>query len=308
MSRELKNWGMLLFLATIWGSSFILMKRGMIDKVSGDSIFSSNQVGAMRMLFASSALFPLGLRYFKSFNSVKFILSLAVVAFLGNFVPAFLFTYAETGISSGYAGMLNSCTPIFTLIIGTLLFKQPLVRLQVLGVAIGTVGIVWLVNGVSVVDTSGSVWHVLAVVLATLFYAISVNTIKYNLNGIKPLKITSMAFTLSFIPALLLFFHFDTPATIVSNSYAPSALIYIGILALIGTAFSVVIFNILIANSSALFASSVTYFIPIVALLIGLWDGEVMSIYQVLAMLVILSGVYIANVLGKRKEKKDQRI
>ena len=308
MSRELKNWGMLLFLATIWGSSFILMKRGMIDKVSGDSIFSSNQVGAMRMLFASSALLPLGLRHFKSFNSVKFILSLAVVAFLGNFVPAFLFTYAETGISSGYAGMLNSCTPIFTLIIGTLLFKQPLVRLQVLGVAIGTVGIVWLVNGVSVVDTSGSVWHVLAVVLATLFYAISVNTIKYNLNGIKPLKITSMAFTLSFIPALILFFHFDTPATIVSNSYAPSALIYIGILALIGTAFSVVIFNILIANSSALFASSVTYFIPIVALLIGLWDGEVMSIYQVLAMLVILSGVYIANVLGKRKEKKDQRI
>ena len=308
MSRELKNWGMLLFLATIWGSSFILMKRGMIDKVSGDSIFSSNQVGAMRMLFASSALLPLGLRHFKSFKSVKFILSLAVVAFLGNFVPAFLFTYAETGISSGYAGMLNSCTPIFTLIIGTLLFKQPLVRLQVLGVAIGTVGIVWLVNGVSVVDTSGSVWHVLAVVLATLFYAISVNTIKYNLNGIKPLKITSMAFTLSFIPALILFFHFDTPATIVSNSYAPSALIYIGILALIGTAFSVVIFNILIANSSALFASSVTYFIPIVALLIGLWDGEVMSIYQVLAMLVILSGVYIANVLGKRKEKKDQRI
>ena len=280
----------------------------MIDKVSGDSIFSSNQVGAMRMLFASSALLPLGLRHFKSFNSVKFILSLAVVAFLGNFVPAFLFTYAETGISSGYAGMLNSCTPIFTLIIGTLLFKQPLVRLQVLGVAIGTVGIVWLVNGVSVVDTSGSVWHVLAVVLATLFYAISVNTIKYNLNGIKPLKITSMAFTLSFIPALILFFHFDTPATIVSNSYAPRALIYIGILALIGTAFSVVIFNILIANSSALFASSVTYFIPIVALLIGLWDGEVMSIYQVLAMLVILSGVYIANVLGKRKEKKDQRI
>ena len=308
MSREFKNWGMLLFLAVIWGSSFLLMKRGMIDKVSGDAIFSSNQVGAMRMLFASSALLPIGLRHFKSFNSVKIVLSLAVVAFLGNFMPAFLFTYAETGISSGYAGMLNSCTPIFTLIIGTLFFKQPLVRLQVLGVAIGTVGIVWLVNGVSVVDTSGSVWHVLAVVLATLFYASSVNTIKYNLSGIKPLKITSMAFSLSFIPALLLFFFFDTPATIVTNPHASTALIYIGILALIGTAFSVIIFNILIANSSALFASSVTYFIPIVALLIGLWDGEVMSIYQVLAMLVILSGVYIANVLGKRKEKKAQRI
>lgn len=308
MSREFKNWGMLLFLAVIWGSSFILMKRGMVDKVSGEAIFSSNQVGAMRILFASSVLMPLGIKHFKSFNSFKIILSLAVVAFLGNFMPAFLFTYGQTGISSGYAGMLNSCTPIFTLIVGTLLFKQPLVRLQVVGVVIGTIGIVWLVNGVSVVDTSGSVWHVLAVVLATLFYAISVNTIKYNLSGIKALKITSMAFSLSFIPALLLFLYFDTPETIVSSPYASKALIYIAILALIGTAFSVVIFNILIANSSALFASSVTYFIPIVALLIGLWDGEVMSIYQVLAMLVILSGVYIANVLGKRKEKKAQRI
>lgn len=308
MSREFKNWGMLLFLAVIWGSSFLLMKRGMIDKVSGEAIFSSNQVGAMRMLFASSVLLPFGLRHFRSFNSIKTILSLAVVAFLGNFIPAFLFTFGQTGISSGYAGMLNSCTPIFTLLVGTLFFKQPLVRLQVLGVVIGTLGIIWLVNGVSVVDTSGSILHVLAIVLATFFYAISVNTIKNNLVGIKALKITSMAFSLSFIPALFLFFFFDVPETIVHNPHATNALIYIGVLALVGTAFSVIIFNILIANSSALFASSVTYFIPIIAILIGLWDGELLSIYQVLAMLVILSGVYIANVLGKRKEKKEQRI
>jgi drug/metabolite transporter (DMT)-like permease len=308
MSREFKNWAMLLFLAVIWGSSFILMKRGMIDKVSGEAIFSSNQVGAMRMLFASSVLLPLGLRYFRSFNSIKIVLSLAVVAFLGNFIPAFLFTFGQTGISSGYAGMLNSCTPIFTLLVGTLFFKQPLVRLQVVGVVIGTLGIIWLVNGVSVVDTSGSILHVLAIVLATFCYAISVNTIKNNLAGIKALKITSMSFSLSFIPALFLFFFFDVPETIVHNPHASNALIYIGVLALVGTAFSVIIFNILIANSSALFASSVTYFIPIVAILIGLWDGELLSIYQVLAMLVILSGVYIANVLGKRKEKKEQRI
>jgi len=148
----------------------------------------------------------------------------------------------------------------------------------------------------------------LAIVLATFFYSLSVNTIKNNLAGIKALKITSMAFSLSFIPALFLFFFFDVPETIVQNPRASNALIYIGVLAIVGTAFSVIIFNILIANSSALFASSVTYFIPIVAILIGLWDGELLSIYQVMAMLVILSGVYIANVLGKRKEKKAQRI
>ena len=304
MSRELKNWGMLLLLALVWGSSFILMKRGMIHKDTGDAIFNSNQVAALRMLIASAFLLPLGLRHFAEFKKIKLVLNLGVVAFVGNFFPAFLFTYAETGISSGFAGMLNSCTPIFTLLLGTWFFRQKLIQLQVIGVIVGTIGIIWLVNSVSVVDTSGSWLHVMAVVLATLFYAMSVNVIRYNLVGINPLKITTMAFSLSFIPALILFFTLDIPATIRTTPYLWEGLIPIIILSLIGTAISVIIFNELIAKSSALFASSVTYFIPIVAVLIGLWDGEQLSIIQILAMLVILSGVYVANVIGRRKRMK----
>lgn len=304
MSRELKNWGILLFLALIWGSSFLLMKRGMFDKDTGDQIFSNNQVAAMRMLFAATALLPFGLRNLKIIRSRKTLISLIAVAFLGNFLPAFLFTYAETGISSGYAGMLNSCTPILTLIIGSVFFRQPLIKLQVAGVLIGTVGIIGLINGVNVVDTSGSVYHVLAVVLATLFYATAVNTIRFNLSHIKPIKMTSVAFSISFIPALILFFLFDTPEIIVSNNHATSALAYILILAIIGTAFAVLIFNHLINNSSALFASSVTYFIPIVAVLMGLLDGETISWMQVFSMLIILGGVFLANVWVKLRKKQ----
>lgn len=305
MSRELKNWGILLFLALIWGSSFLLMKRGMIDKVTGDQIFSNNQVASMRMLFAAAVLLPFGLRNLRIIKNGKILISLIAVAFLGNFLPAFLFTYAETGISSGYAGMLNSCTPIFTLIIGSIFFKQPLIKLQIVGVLIGTIGIIGLVNGVNVVDTSGSVFHVLAVVLATLFYATAVNTIRFNLSHIKPIKMTSVAFTISFLPALILFFTFDTPETILANKHATNALIYILILAVIGTAFAVLVFNYLINKSSALFASSVTYFIPIVAVLIGLIDGEKISWMQVFSMFVILGGVFMANVWGRRRKKRE---
>jgi len=303
MSKRLKSWGMLLFLSLIWGSSFILMKRGMIDKATGNLIFTNNQVGAMRMLFSSAALLPIGLRNIKIVSSFKIGFSLFIVALMGNFLPAFLFTYAETGISSGYAGMLNSATPIFTLIFGSLLFKDKLYRLQVLGVGLGTIGIIGLVNGVTVVDTSGTWFHVGAVVLATVCYSLSANTLHHNLSHLKALKVTSVAFSFSFVPALLLFFYFNTPQTILHHENAPNALIYILILALVGTALSVVIFNQLIKQTSALFASSVTYLIPIVAVVLGFIDGETISWIQVISMGVILSGIFVANGLTKKRSK-----
>lgn len=302
MKEELKNWGMLLLLALVWGSSFILMKRGMIDKETGDAIFSSNQVGTLRMLLAATVFLPIGLRHVSVLKNKKMFLNLMGVAFLGNFFPAFLFTFAETGISSGYAGMLNSCVPIFTLIIGATLFSQKLLKLQVLGVILGTIGIIGLVNGVSVIDTSGQWYHVFAVVCATICYASSVNIIRHNLGHLKPLTVTSVAFSLSFLPALILFFVFNVPATIETNVHAPVALIYIGVLAVFGTAIAVWIFNHLINRSSALFASSVTYFIPIVAVVIGFIDDEEISGLQIISMLVILGGVFIANAWPKIKQ------
>ncbi|PKR80313.1 hypothetical protein CW751_10705 [Brumimicrobium salinarum] len=295
MKSSVKNALLLLVLSLVWGSSFILMKRGMIDKETGDAIFSSNQVGSMRMLFASTVLLPIGIRSLKMITSFKIGVSLAVVSLAGSFIPAFLFTFAETGISSGYAGMLNSTTPIFTLIIGVLLFRQKLIQNQILGVLIGTIGIIVLVNGVSVIDTSGTYLHVLAIILATLCYALSTNTMRYNLSHLPPLKVTSVAFVFAFLPALFLFLFFDTPKTIIENEHASQALIYILILAILGTALSLILFNYVISKTSALYGSSVTYLIPIVAVLIGFLDGEVISWLQIAAMFIILIGVYVAN-------------
>jgi drug/metabolite transporter (DMT)-like permease len=294
VKSESKGWLLLIVLACIWGSSFILMKKAMYTS-NGETIFTDPQVGALRMLFASAVLLPFGISTLRQIKSVKLFISLAIVGFFGNFFPAFLFTYAETGISSGFTGMLNSFTPIFTVIIGFTIFKVRLNALQISGVVIGTLGIYLLMSSGLDISKTGSWKHVGAVVLATLCYAISLNTIKHTLQSIKPLQITSLAFLIILLPALFMSFHFDTLNTIKNNPNAADGLIALIILSVIGTALAVILFNRLISVTSALFASSVTYFIPIVAVLIGIYFKESMSFTQVCAMFVILIGVLFVN-------------
>jgi len=270
-----------------------------MEAEDGTPVFSDDQVGALRMFLASSALLPLGIRYLGKINSLKSLLALSIVGFSGNFFPAFLFTYAESGISSGFAGMLNSFTPIFTILIGLAVFKAKLTAIQLIGVLVGTVGIYFLVMAGQGVSMTGNWSHIGAVILATLLYGISLNTIKYTLQQFTAIEITSLAFTIIFLPSFLAVWNFDTVTTLNTNPNAPESLVFIGILALIGTALAVILFNRLISSSSAIFASSVTYFIPIVAVLIGFNFGEKISLGQVLAMCVILSGVSLIN-LGPR--------
>jgi drug/metabolite transporter (DMT)-like permease len=300
MSKQTISWLLLLLLACIWGSSFILMKKGMFA-VDGTAIFSSEQVGSLRMLIAALALLPISIGKLKKL-SWKNILPLAIVGFCGNFFPAFLFTYAETGISSGLAGMLNSFTPIFTIIIGFLFFKTKLTNKQILGTIIGTLGIIALVLTGKTASLNGDWDHILAIVLATLLYAISLTTIKNKLSNFNSFEITSLAFLIIFPFSIGGFFITDTLQTFNSNPLAYQGIFYIIILSIVGTALAVVLFNRIIAFSSALFASSVTYFIPIVAVLIGFTFGETINLWQVLSMLIVLSGVIIANVSLKKSK------
>lgn len=271
---------------------------------AGDAIFSDRQVAALRMTFASLALAPFALLKLNKIMRWKDVLLLSIVGFSGNFFPAYLFTYAETGISSGYTGMLNSFTPIFALIIGFAIFRNKLTSIQILGVLVGTVGIVLLSVSGADLSISGSMWHIGAVIIATLCYAISLNTIKYTLQAYSGLEITAIAFFMILLPAVASNIYDDTWSVIVTNPHAGEGLFYIAILSIVGTAFAVYLFNILIANSSVLFSSSVTYLIPIVAVVIGLMYGEAINIYQVLSMGVILLGVFIANVVPRLRKKE----
>jgi drug/metabolite transporter (DMT)-like permease len=308
MSKELKGWLLLLLLACIWGSSFILMKKGMFAN-DGSPIFSDTQVGSLRMLIASLVLLPFGLKHLKHIKNFKQLLSLSIVGFFGNFFPAFLFTYSETGISSGFAGMLNSFTPIFTVLIGYFIFKVKLTPIQLIGILIGTVGIYFLMAAGKSISKTGNWSHIIAVVVATLFYGISLNTIKHTLQQFSAIQITSLAFTVILPPSLIATYGFGTFSTIRVNPHALDGLLYISILSIIGTALAVVLFNRIISVRSALFASSVTYFIPVVAVIIGYFFKEQIGYWQVVAMFIILAGVILVNLgplLLKRKESEKK--
>lgn len=301
MTKEKKGWLYLILLALIWGSSFILMKKGMFTS-DGQDIFSDSQVASLRMIFAGTVLLPFAFRSIHKLKNLKTTLFLLVVGLCGNFFPAFLFTYAETGVSSGFTGMLNSFTPIFALSIGFIVFKERLTKIQITGVTIGITGVVLLMIAGKNLEIKGEWSHLFAIVLATLFYAISLNTIKHRLSHLKSLEIASLAFFLILMPSIIVGLNNGTLDTISTNKFALQGMFYIAILSVIGTAIALVIFNQLIAISSVLFASSVTYLIPVVAVLIGLYFGEKISILQIGAMLIVLGGVFIANYLGRKKK------
>ena len=300
MSKESTSWMYLVGLSAIWGSSFILMKKAMYT-VDGHEIFTDTQVAAMRMVIAASVLLPFAIRGLRRIESLKEFLLLAIVGTCGNFLPSFLFTYAETGISSGYAGMLNSFTPIFALVIGFAVFRQRLTRIQMIGVAVGTVGVVLLMLSGKNLSISGGWGHILAIVLATFCYAVSLNTIKHTLQKFKSFEITSLSFLIILLPSIFIAWKQGTLEEIQTNKFASEGLMYLAVLSVVGTAFAVIIFNKLVTISSVLFASSVTYLIPVFAVVIGLYFGEQINMYQVASMLIVLGGVFVANYSSKLK-------
>ena len=302
MGDRLLSWILLIVLAIIWGSSFILMNKGMFTS-DGSELYSSNQVAAFRIFFASLFLAPIALRSLKIIDKKNFFPFL-IVGMCGNFFPAFLFTYAETELNHSLVGVLNSTTPIFTIILGVLFFKMEVTIWHIVGICISTFGLYGLLGIGAELDFSASLTYVGAVLLATLCYATSLNTIKRYLTHIPPIKLTSLAFFLVLIPSGIILFSIFPDSSFEWNEEYQKGLMYILILGIIGTSIAVILFNRMIQMSSAIFASSVTYLIPIVALVWGFADGENVNWIQTVSMLLIIGGVLIINLASRRKAQK----
>ena len=286
MEKAINNYLTLLFLAIIWGSSFILMKRGL-------EVFDFMQVATLRIFIAFISLIPFLPKAFKNVKR-KHYLPIIIMALLGNGIPAFLFTKAQTHLDSSLVGILNAIVPLFTLILGVYFFKSNPTKTNIVGIVLGLFGAVLLtVNSLSGgVEVNFYVW---LVVLATVFYAISINVIKKYLSDLNASSITALAFLIIGPLSSVYLFSTDFTAVLVSNENGLMALVYIALLSVCGTSMAVIIFNKLISRSSAIFASSVTYLIPIVAILWGVFDGEIITPYHLFGMLIIFSGVYLVN-------------
>lgn len=281
------RWFYLIILAIVWGSSFILMKKALIG-------LTPIQVGALRIIITGILLILVG---FKSISTIKkkHWWPLFLTAILGTFFPVFLFAYAVRAIDSSITSILNSLTPLNTLIIGALIFGFTFKRHQVIGVLIGFTGTALLIFKGAELNPSQNYIFAALPIISSIGYAFNVNIIKKHLSDLSALALTVGNFVLIIIPAFIVLWYSDFFQTITYNETTNLSLLYVSILAIFGTAFAKTLFNKLIQISSPLFATSVTYLIPIIAVFWGLLDHENLSLIQLIGGVIILAGVYLAN-------------
>ena len=280
-------WLLLGVLSIIWGSSFILMKRGL-------EIYDPIQVAGLRLSISFLAMLPLAVRNWHKVTRRDWPF-LVIVGWAGSGFPAFLFALAQTRISSAVAGMLNSLTPIFTLALGMLFFGLAFKRAWLTGILLGLIGVFIIIGQVNHWTFGTAGWYALAALGATMFYATSGNTVKARLGHLDSMTIGSLGFFTVGFPALLVLFSTDFMFQLQTEPLAWSAMGYIALLAIFGTVIASLLFYYLIAETDQIFGSMVSYLIPLVAVGWGLLDGETLHWTYLAGLVLILAGVRTAR-------------
>jgi drug/metabolite transporter (DMT)-like permease len=286
----LKAWGFLIILALVWGSSFILIKRGL-------EVYSPGEVGALRIVFAGMVLLPLSLPRLKGLNKRQ-VKNLIVVGLVGSFIPAFLFAKAQTQLSSSLTGVFNAMTPLFVVIIGALFFKSRITRRNAIGLVIAFIGVVILLmvkeGGLGNFNEINA--YALLVLLACACYGLNLNIIKYRFVELKPVAITAISLSIV-LPLALIYLFTSTQFSfkLLHVEGAIQAAGYIAILGIVGTALALILFNVMVKVATPVFASSVTYLIPVVAIMWGLLDGEVLLAGHYFGIIAVIFGVWVGN-------------
>ncbi len=287
-NRDVLAWSLLIVLSLIWGTSFILIKKGLL-------VLTSGEVGALRIIAASVFLSPIALRNFKKISGKDYKI-LFLIGMVSIFIPSFLFAIAQTQLDSSLTGVFNALTPLWVLIVGVLFFKNRMKWGHILGVVMGLIGSILLILSGSDGSFDKINYYALYVIAATILYGINLNIVKNYMGHLKATVLTSVSVLLvgPFALVHLLFFtDFTSKINVVPDFWL--ATFYIVLLGVMSTAVALVIFNKLVQITTPIFTSSVTYLIPIVAIVWGVLDGEALFFMHYIGISIILGGIYLVN-------------
>lgn len=294
MNNQQQKWLYFSLLSLVWGSSFILMKKALLG-------VTPIQLGALRMIFTAVFLLIIATPSLKKIEK-KHYKYIVYTSLAGTFIPGFLFAFAITTIDSSIVAILNSLTPFNTLIFGAMVFGFAFNRTQLYGILIGLVGTLILILKGASLNPNQNYWYALLIIIASVGYAFNANIIKKHLNDLNALSIVTGNFLILLVPAIIVLACTDFFVTFDFNDEVlMQSLGYLVILAVVGTGIAKTIYNKLVHISDPVFASSVTYLIPLVAIFWGVLDNEKLSLLQVFAGMIILLGVYLVN---KKKDLK----
>jgi drug/metabolite transporter (DMT)-like permease len=288
----------ILLLGCIWGSSFIIIKRGLLS-------FQPVQVAGLRLAFAGWVLFPVVVLTFRKISRLDGA-NLFLSGLLGNAIPAFLFSVAGTLIPSGLSGILNALTPMFTLIMGMIFFKSVVTPNGILGVISGIVGAIFLLAPDFIFESKTPInaWGALLPLIGAMLYGYNINLIKYRLSHLSPTVVSAYPMWFMAIPYSIVLYKTNIAhAWTVNPDLAWQSLGYIAILGVVGSALSMVIFNSLVKYTTALVASTNTFVIPVVAVMWGLLDHEGLTWNMFVGLAFSFIGIYLVML---RKERPDK--
>jgi drug/metabolite transporter (DMT)-like permease len=272
-------------LALVWGSSFILIKKGLVG-------LTALQLGSLRIIFAAFFLLLIGFKSLAKIPKEKW-KYIALTSMFGTFIPAYLFAIAQTEIDSSVSSILNSLTPLNTLVLGALAFGLQFRRNQIFGVLIGLIGSALLILNGAIHHPEQNYYYAILVLIASVCYAVNVNLLKKYLHDLSPLSITTGNFAFLLLPTISILF-FSGFFEVVHDVKVQKSVLFIMVLGVVGTGIANILFFKLIQMSSPVFATSVTYLIPIVAFFWGLLDNEMLTPVQFFGAFIILIGVYLS--------------
>lgn len=292
MNKNFINWGIFILLCFVWGSSFILMK----ESLKGLTVV---QIASFRIFSAGIIFLPFAIFHISKIprRKMRFVF---LAGLFGNLLPAYCFVAAINKLDSSLASILNSLTPICVAGIAISFFKAKIQTQKILGILAGFGGLclLSLYNKSISLDNMG---YALLAVAATLMYGINVNLVGHYLKECKPIHIATVSLSLMAIPSLFILWQQDFFQLNFSESRVQWAIINSSLLGITASAFATVIFYVLLQRAGGLFASLVTYGVPFVALFWGFLDGEKITTVEIVALCIILFGVYLANRPGKKE-------
>ncbi len=283
-----RDWAVLFTLSLVWGTSYILIKKCLV-------VFTPVEVAVLRLSISALAFLPLFLRQVRRIERRQLGLLFAV-GLTGTGLPSFLFPLAQTQVNSSVAGMLNSLTPLFTLLLGIAFFGLRAGSSRFAGIGLGLVGALLLAYFQPGDGDYTNVWYAGFIILATVCYATSTNLVGRHLRQMPTLTITTVSFFLVGAPMWVYVLGFSAiPERLVAVPGAWTALGYVAVLALFATVLASIIYYRLIQWTNPVFSSTVSYLVPVVALFWGVVDAEVINYWQLLALVLILFGVYLSR-------------
>lgn len=288
-SASSSSWlGKYLAVGTIWGGSFFFIALGNQMLTVFGVAFWRMALGAIPM----AALMMLAGHRLPREPHIW--VKVGITSLCMNSVPSVLFAVAEHNVSSAFAGIINAATPVFTLVMILLIFREEKPKpVVLLGLGIGLVGVLTVLeiwNGFGANDPLA----VLTLLLAVGLYGIGGPFARRYVTPLKLEPKVQVTMQVGLAAAMLAPFYLSGPIFTATPSWpAVTAMLVLGVL---GTGYAYIWYYQIMATAGSAIANSVTYLSPVVAVLAGsLLLGEQVTWNQLIGGAVVIGGAAISQ-------------